>query len=115
MLENELILSMGEEQHDQEHGVAVAPTKPKLEKPSMYQVIMLNDDYTPMDFVIDVLSKFFAFDIEKCTQIMLAVHTQGQAVCGTYTKDTAETKAAQVLAYAKEHQHPLMCDVKKVD
>ncbi len=115
MLENELILSMGEEQHDQEHGVAVAPTKPKLEKPSMYQVILLNDDFTPMDFVIDVLSLFFAFDIEKCTQIMLAVHTQGQAVCGIYTKDIAETKAAQVMEYSKEHEHPLMCNVQKVD
>ena len=114
MLENELTLSMGDEQHDEAHGVAVAPTKPKLEKPSMYRVVMLNDDYTPMDFVIEVLSKFFSFDLEKCTQIMMAVHTEGQAVCGTYTKDTAETKAAQVIAYAKEHQHPLMCDVQQV-
>ncbi len=114
MPKSELTLSVGDEQAGHAHGVAVAPTKPKLEKPSMYQVVMLNDDYTPMDFVIEVLSRFFALDLEKCTQIMLAVHTQGKAVCGVYSMDIAQTKAAQVMDYAKEHQHPLMCDVQKV-
>ncbi len=114
MRENELILSMGDEKFEGQHGVAVAPTKPKLEKPSMYQVVMLNDDYTPMDFVVEVLSRFFALGSEACTQVMLAVHNQGKAVCGTYTKDIAQTKAAQVMEYAKEHQHPLMCDVQRI-
>ncbi|MEY8206141.1 MAG: ATP-dependent Clp protease adapter ClpS [Bermanella sp.] len=114
MLENELILTMGSGHSEESHGVAVAPAKPKLEKPSMYQVVMLNDDYTPMDFVIEVLSRFFSMDLEKCTEIMMAVHTQGKAVCGTYTKDIAQTKAAQVMAYAEEHEHPLMCDVQRI-
>ncbi len=114
MSEFELTLTMGDGQSEEAHGVAVAPTKPELEKPSMYQVVMLNDDYTPMDFVIEVLSKFFSMGLENCTEIMMAVHTQGKAVCGTYTKDVAQTKAAQVMAYAKEHQHPLMCDVQRI-
>jgi len=114
MLENNLTLNMGEEQEDSAHGIAVAPVKPELQRPSMYRVIMLNDDYTPMDFVIDVLTRFFSMDMEKATQIMLAVHTQGSAVCGIFPKDIAETKASQVVSYAKENQHPLMCDVQKV-
>jgi len=114
MYENNLTLSMGEDSKDASHGIAVAPVKPELQKPSMYQVVMLNDDYTPMDFVIEVLTLFFSMDIEKASQVMLAVHTQGKAVCGVFTKDIAETKAAQVVAFAKEHQHPLMCEVQQV-
>ena len=105
---------MGNEQSEEVHGVAVAPSEPELEKPSMYQVVMLNDDYTPMDFVVEVLSVFFSMGLESCTQIMMAVHTQGKAVCGTYTKDVAQTKAAQVMEYAKENDHPLMCDVQRL-
>ena len=81
----------------------------------MYQVVMLNDDFTPMDFVIEVLTTFFSMDLEKASQIMLAVHTQGKAVCGVYTKDVAETKAAMVIEFSKNNQHPLMCDVQKVN
>ncbi len=114
MLENNLTLSMGEGDEDHEHGIAVAPVKPELKKPSLYRVIMLNDDFTPMDFVIEVLTRYFLMDMEKAAQIMLAVHTQGSAVCGVYTKDIAETKAAHVIAFAKENQHPLMCDVQEV-
>lgn len=87
--------------------------KPKLKQPPMYKVILFNDDYTPMDFVVDVLRRFFAMDQEKATRIMLAVHTQGKAVCGVYPKDIAETKAAVVNQYAREHQHPLLCEVDK--
>ncbi len=114
MPEIKLSLTMGNEQFEEAHGVAVAPSEPELEKPSMYQVVMLNDDYTPMDFVIEVLSVFFSMGLESCTQIMMAVHTQGKAVCGTYTKDVAQTKAAQVMEYAKENDHPLMCDVQRL-
>ncbi|MGB3668030.1 MAG: ATP-dependent Clp protease adapter ClpS [Bermanella sp.] len=114
MYESKLTLSMGEDSRDEEHGIAVAPVKPELKRPSMYQVIMLNDDYTPMDFVIEVLTMFFSMDIEKASQVMLAVHTQGKGICGVFTKDIAETKAAQVVAFAKENQHPLMCDVQQV-
>jgi ATP-dependent Clp protease adaptor protein ClpS len=114
MLENNLTLSTGDHHEDRDHGVAVAPVKPELKRPSLYRVIMLNDDFTPMDFVIEVLTHYFMMDMEKAAQIMLAVHTQGSAVCGVYTKDIAETKAAYVIDYAKENQHPLMCDVQEV-
>lgn len=115
MSKNHLTLSMGESDSNESHGVLTAPVRPDLQKPSMYQVIMLNDDFTPMDFVIEVLTTFFSMDLEKASQIMLAVHTQGKAVCGVYTKDIAETKAALVIDFAKNNQHPLMCDVQKVN
>ncbi|OCQ51909.1 ATP-dependent Clp protease adapter protein ClpS [Photorhabdus australis subsp. thailandensis] len=86
----------------------------KLLPPSMYQVILNNDDYTPMEFVVDVLRKFFSYDVERATQLMLDVHYQGKAVCGVYTAEVAETKAAQVNMYAREHQHPLLCTLEKI-
>ncbi|MBS9432910.1 ATP-dependent Clp protease adapter ClpS [Photorhabdus luminescens] len=86
----------------------------KLQPPSMYQVILNNDDYTPMEFVVDVLRKFFSYDIERATQLMLDVHYQGKAVCGVYTAEVAETKAAQVNMYAREHGHPLLCTLEKI-
>lgn len=100
---------------DEEGGLAVAPAKPALKRPSMYKVIMLNDDYTPMEFVIEVLTMFFNMDEEKATQVMLAVHTQGRGVCGVYTKDIAETKCVQVNQYSRECQHPLLCEIDQVD
>ncbi|MCQ1058247.1 ATP-dependent Clp protease adapter ClpS [Photobacterium sp. DNB23_23_1] len=81
--------------------------------PSMYKVILNNDDYTPMDFVIEVLQKFFSMDLEKSTQLMLTVHYEGKAVCGTFTAEVAETKVAQVMMYAREHEHPLLCTKEK--
>ncbi|WP_434525317.1 ATP-dependent Clp protease adapter ClpS [Photorhabdus asymbiotica] len=86
----------------------------KLQPPSMYQVILNNDDYTPMEFVVDVLRKFFSYDVERATQLMLDVHYQGKAVCGVYTAEVAETKAAQVNMYAREQQHPLLCTLEKI-
>lgn len=77
--------------------------------PPLYKVLILNDDFTPMEFVVDVLQQFFYMDREKATRIMLQVHTQGHGVCGVYTKDVAATKVEQVLQYAKAHQHPLQC------
>jgi ATP-dependent Clp protease adaptor protein ClpS len=81
----------------------------------MYKVMLLNDDYTPMDFVVEILEKFFGMNREKATHVMLTVHIHGKAVCGIYTRDIAETKAAQVNEYAREHQHPLLCDIEAVE
>ncbi|MBI6548538.1 ATP-dependent Clp protease adapter ClpS [Xenorhabdus lircayensis] len=89
-------------------------TKQKLQPPSMYKVVLNNDDYTPMEFVVDVLQKFFSYDVERATQLMLDVHHKGKAVCGIYTAEVAETKAAQVNMYAKEHEHPLLCTLERV-
>ena len=97
---------------DQEGDIAVQEAKPKLKPPPMYKVVLLNDDYTPMEFVVDVLQMFFGMDRETATRIMLTVHTQGKAVCGIYTRDIAETKAAQVNQYARENQHPLLCEIE---
>ena len=93
----------------------VAEARPELKKPSMYEVLLINDDYTPMDFVVEVLTYFFSMSSEKATQVMLQVHTEGQGVCGVFPHDVAETKVAQVTAFAKKHQHPLMCVSKKLD
>lgn len=84
-----------------------------LQPPSMYKVILLNDDYTPMEFVIDVLQKFFSYDVERATQLMLTVHYQGKAICGVYTAEVAETKAALVNKYAKESEYPLLCTLEQ--
>lgn len=96
-----------------EDDLATAPAKPALQPPPMYRVIMLNDDYTPMDFVVEVLETYFAMSREQSTQTMLAVHQQGQAVCGIYTRDIAETKAHQVVEYARDCNHPLLCEIEK--
>ncbi|WP_027252771.1 ATP-dependent Clp protease adapter ClpS [Photobacterium halotolerans] len=85
----------------------------QVKPPSMYKVILNNDDYTPMDFVIEVLQKFFSMDLERATQLMLAVHYEGKAVCGIFTAEVAETKVAQVMMYAREHEHPLLCTMEK--
>lgn len=94
-------------------GLAVAPDKPALQRPSDYRVIMINDDFTPMEFVIEVLMRFFGHSEGRATEIMLAVHTQGRAICGVYSKDVAETKAAQVNQYATECEHPLVCEIER--
>lgn len=81
----------------------------KLQPPKMYRVLLLNDDFTPMDFVITVLQRFFSLDTEQATRIMLKVHTQGRAACGVFSRDVAATKVEQVSAFARQHQHPLAC------
>lgn len=96
-------------------GLAVEAEKPKLKRPPLYKVILLNDDYTPMDFVVEVLQIFFGMDRHKATQIMLHVHTRGKGVCGVYTHDIAETKVSQVNSYSREHQHPLLCIMEETD
>ncbi|HBD24019.1 MAG TPA: ATP-dependent Clp protease adapter ClpS [Oceanospirillaceae bacterium] len=98
------------------HGIEVLErSEQQLQPPSMYKVILLNDDYTPMEFVIDVLIRFFRHNEEQATQIMLAVHTQGKGVCGIYSKDVAETKSAQVNQYSRQHKHPLLCEVEPLE
>lgn len=97
---------------DGDGDLAVEEEKPQLKRPPMFKVVMLNDDYTPMDFVVEVLEMFFAMNREQATRIMLQVHTQGKAVCGVFTRDIAETKAAQVNQYARDNQHPLMCEIE---
>ncbi|PJE79272.1 ATP-dependent Clp protease adapter protein ClpS [invertebrate metagenome] len=111
-----LSLEEGQE-YESDLDVAVIPEKDKkrADPPSMYQVMLLNDDYTPMDFVIDILEKFFNMPTEKATQTMLKVHTEGAAVCGIYTRDVAETKSQQVNHCARENQHPLLCKIQKAD
>ena len=84
-----------------------------LQPPPMYKVILNNDDYTPMDFVVEVLQRFFAMDEEKASQVMMAVHYQGKGVCGRFTAEIAETKVAQVNQYARLHQHPLLCSMEQ--
>lgn len=92
--------------------IALQVEKPKLKRPNLYSVIMFNDDYTPMDFVVHILEAFFLHGRESATQIMLRVHTEGKAICGVFSKDVAETKAAQVNQYSQENEHPLLCEVE---
>lgn len=96
-------------------GVAVQEDKPALKRPPMYKVVLLNDDYTPMEFVVEILERFFGMDREKATRVMLAVHTEGKGVCGVYSKDIAETKAAQVNQYSRQNEHPLLCEIEASD
>ena len=84
----------------------------KVKPPKRYQVVLLNDDFTPMDFVVEVLMKFFHMSQEQATTVMWAVHNQGKGVCGVYSREVAETKVMQVNRYAREHQHPLMCQME---
>ena len=96
-------------------GLALEERKPELKKPPLYQVVLLNDDYTPMEFVVEVLEVFFGMDRQKATQVMLTLHTRGKGVCGVFTRDIAETKAAQVNDFARQEQHPLLAEVEAVE
>ncbi|WP_370638470.1 ATP-dependent Clp protease adapter ClpS [Aurantimonas sp. VKM B-3413] len=91
----------------------ITRTKPKTKRPSLYRVLLLNDDYTPMEFVIHVLERFFQKDREAATRIMLHVHNHGVGECGIYTYEVAETKVTQVMDFARQHQHPLQCVMEK--
>ncbi len=98
--------------HVQGDGLALEEAKPKLKKPPLYKVVLLNDDYTPMDFVVSVLELFFSKPRDQATRIMLQVHTQGKGVCGVFSREIAETKVHQVNTFARENQHPLMCTLE---
>ncbi len=107
---------MSDQQSDWNHegDLAVEEAKPKLKKPKKYKVVLLNDDYTPMEFVVQILTKFFGLNQELATKIMLTVHTKGKAVCGEYSYEIAETKVEQVNDYSRQHQHPLLCTMEEV-
>ncbi|HEY9079105.1 ATP-dependent Clp protease adapter ClpS [Magnetovibrio sp.] len=99
---------------DDDHDTGlVLKTRQKTKKPSMYKVLMLNDDYTPMEFVVHILERIFNKTQEEATQIMLHVHQKGVGVCGVFTYEVAETKAAQVMDLARQNQHPLQCTIEK--
>ncbi|MCG6887598.1 MAG: ATP-dependent Clp protease adapter ClpS [Proteobacteria bacterium] len=92
--------------------LALQEAKPKLKRPPMYKVVLINDDYTPMEFVVHVLEAFFGMTREKATHIMLNVHTQGKGICGIYPRDIAETKVVQVNDYSRQNDHPLLCTME---
>jgi ATP-dependent Clp protease adaptor protein ClpS len=98
--------------HD-ENQLVVAPSKPALKQPPKYRVLMLNDDYTPMDFVIEVLESLFSMATDNATRTMMQVHTEGQAPCGIYTFEIAEAKVEQANSYAQSHGHPLQCTMEE--
>lgn len=108
-------LTLNQDHQSDDGNLAVEQAKPKLKPPPMYKVVMYNDDYTPMEFVVEILEVFFNLNREKATQIMLTVHTQGKAVCGVFTRDIAETKVAQVNQYASDNEHPLLCGIDLMD
>ena len=95
-------------------GLVVQEAKPKLKRPPLYNVVLLNDDFTPMEFVVHVLEQFFGMDREKAVRIMLHVHTQGKGVCGCFSREIAETKVSQVNDYSRENNHPLLCSMERV-
>ena len=94
-------------------GVEVLKAKPKLKRPPLYSVVLINDDYTPMDFVVKILQLFFMMDREKAMHIMLQIHTKGKGICGTYSHDIAETKVSQVNIYSRQNNHPLLCTMER--
>lgn len=104
---------MSKPTYDDDQGQAVEVAKPKLKQPPLYKVVLLNDDFTPMEFVVEVLEYFFHKNREQATQIMLHVHTKGKGICGVFTRDIAETKVEHVNDYSREHQHPLMCALEE--
>ena len=102
---------MSEERTQQSHDLVVEEAQPRTKRPPLYQVVLLNDDYTPMEFVVDVLEHIFARPVHG--EDVLEVHTRGKGVCGVYTYEIAETKVAQVTTYARQHQHPLLCTMEE--
>jgi ATP-dependent Clp protease adaptor protein ClpS len=94
-------------------GTALEEARPKLKRPPLFRVILLNDDYTPMEFVVSVLESVFGLDRTTATRVMLEVHHQGKGICGVYTYEIAETKVAQVMGLAQQHQHPLLCTMEE--
>lgn len=104
---------MAEERTRHERELVTEEAEPRLRRPPLYRVILLNDDYTPMEFVVDVLESIFGMDRTGATRVMLEVHTKGRGVCGVFTFEIAETKVAQVTTYSQQHQHPLLCTMEE--
>ena len=103
---------MSAEDEHADGSLALQESKPELKRPPLFKVVLMNDDYTPMEFVVEVLEVFFRMNREQATHVMLTVHTQGKGVCGIYTRDIAETKSAQVNQYSRENEHPLLCEIE---
>lgn len=95
------------------YGLATEESRPKLKKPPMFRVVLINDDYTPMEFVVEVLESVFGMERNKATRVMLEVHTKGKGICGVFTYEIAETKVAQVTTIALQQQHPLLCTMEE--
>lgn len=112
---SQLTLQQHDDEFDDGGDLALDIDKPKLKRPPLYKVVLLNDDYTPMEFVIEVLEQFFSMDKEKATRVMLMVHTEGKGVCGIFSRDIAETKAAQVNQYSRQNEQPLLCEIEASD
>ena len=98
---------------DGDHGLAIEEARPRIKKPPLYGVVLLNDDYSPMDFVVQILEKIFSMDRSSATRTMLQGHTRGKGVCGVFNYEIAETKVAQVTGLAQQHQHPLLCTMEE--
>ena len=107
--------NMQDENHEEEGDTVVQTAPPEFKRPPMYVVVLLNDDYTPMDFVIEILQEKFAMNLDQATQVMLTVHYEGKGVAGVYPRDIAETKANQVNNYARSQGHPLLCQIESKD
>lgn len=99
--------------HHEQYDLAVEEARPKIKKPSLYRVVLINDDYTPMEFVVDILEGVFGMQRTQATQVMLEVHTKGKGICGVFNYEIAETKVAQVMSIAKQQQHPLLCTMEE--
>ena len=100
-------------EYSDDSDLAVEEARPRVKKPPLYRVVLLNDDYTPMDYVVDVLESIFGMHRMRATQVMLEIHMKGKGVCGVYNFEIAETKVAQVMGIAKQHQHPLLCTMEE--
>jgi ATP-dependent Clp protease adaptor protein ClpS len=103
------------EKYEQPGGydLAVEEARPKIKQPPLYRVVLINDDFTPMEFVVEILESVFGMERTRATQVMLEVHTKGKGVCGVYSYEIAETKVAQVMGIAEQHQHPLLCTMEE--
>lgn len=95
------------------YDLAVEEARPKVDEPPLYRVVLINDDYTPMEFVVDILESIFSMERTRATQVMLEVHTKGKGICGEFNFEIAETKVAQVMGIALQHQHPLLCTMEE--
>ena len=95
------------------HDLAVEEARPKIKQPPLYRVVLINDDFTPMEFVVEILESIFGMERTRATQVMLEVHTKGKGVCGVFTYEIAETKVAQVNEYSRRNEHPLKCTLEK--
>jgi ATP-dependent Clp protease adaptor protein ClpS len=96
-----------------QYDLAVEEARPKVKQPPLYRVVLINDDYTPMEFVVNILESVFGMERTRATQVMLEVHTKGKGICGVYNFEIAETKVAQVMSIARQHQHPLLCTMEE--